>query len=834
MPLGEAPERGSTRRVRYLPLILATVLASCGDSSSTCLPDCDGDRSYDALGYVLRGSIDWETFELDAREDITVALGDSRVIELDARVAIHGIETGDGKELPFVVDKDPGGDPRTVRVDLGGTTGAEVTFVVRYSASPSSALRVGGPRDDDPNDSVVLYTDSEPDRARQWLVANDNPADRATWSVELSLSDDRDLVANGTRASDESTGTARRVRYVLDKPIPTYLMAFAAGDLAHEDAVLAGHVPFSLWHRAGLVVDAQRTFNDVETALVAFEARLGPYPWDSYAVFLAPLFSGGMENATVTFNVESSGLGNGSFSLNAHELAHHWFGDWVTMRRYEDVWVKEGMATLLAAEADRARRDRANVGRLFGRAFTFDPTDAIVDRALVGLDKYTSGPYERAAWTITQIRDVVGEDAFWASLRAVLADHALGTITGEEFVRAFPLAEPQIAQLLGALETKQPPAIAATQNGSNVTFTVTDPGGTLLAPIELTAVGTTGTVTTALLRPNMPATLAVEPGGYLAPDEADVHPFWPVSFATSGYAIVDANALPGTAEARTAFAMRSAAQQERSLGDSGLPTTNPAELAALYPTLDSTEAQLSLVFEACRTLRTLTGTASTQMQDALAPFVASPARSVFTTAYAACGTELPARMLAGEFAALAPSVTAATAGRLDYLLSFDYGAAAFPLLSQVATSAPTLALRDRAISRLASQAAGAYSAVPAADRPTWAAFFRDALGRVTSLTRFSSVWRGIVGLRDVSALPLVAPFLHRIPMDEATQVRIICDAYRLALSTPGAFAGFRTAAAPEDTLAPEARAVLADPTRCDAQRTPAPTIRTKTERESRD
>src|SRR5207245_2462397 len=130
-----------------------------------------------------------------------------------------------------------------------------------------------------------------------------------------------------------------------------------------------------------------------------------------------------------------------SFVLNAHELSHHWFGDWVTMRRYEDVWVKEGMATLLEAEAQRTRRDRANTGRLFGHDNSFSPGDAIVDPDLHGLGKYTSGPYQRAAWTITQIRALVGETAFWASLRRVLAEHALDSITGEEFVRTFPLSE---------------------------------------------------------------------------------------------------------------------------------------------------------------------------------------------------------------------------------------------------------------------------------------------------------------------------------------------------------------------------------------------------------
>jgi hypothetical protein len=176
-------------------------------------------------------------------------------------------------------------------------------------------------------------------------------------------------------------------------------------------------------------------------------------------VVLVPQYGGGMENATITFDNELSGQGVLGFGLSAHELAHQWFGDWVTMHTYDDVWVKEGMATLLAAEADRARRDRDGTGRWFGSDFNFNPDDAVVDPALTGLDKYTSGPYERAAWLMTQIRARIGDAAYWAGARKVLADHARGTITGEQFVRSFApaLDEATIARILAALPRRGAP-----------------------------------------------------------------------------------------------------------------------------------------------------------------------------------------------------------------------------------------------------------------------------------------------------------------------------------------------------------------------------------------
>jgi aminopeptidase N len=540
-------------------------------------------------------------------------------------------------------------------------------------------------------------------------------------------------------------------------------------------------------------------------------------------VVLLPGFPGGMENATITFNGETTGQGNVAFGLNAHELGHHWFGDWVTMHTYDDVWVKEGMATVLESEAQRGLRDKAALGRMFGRDKTFDPADAVVDPSLHSLDKYTSGPYQRAAWLITQIRATVGENAFWASLRQVLADHALDSVTGEQFIRAFPLDEPTVTKLLAALTTKDTVSIAVTSaavaGGTSVTLTASDPASTLIAPIGVTVVDASGAATPHTLAAGA-LTVTVPTGGYLAPDEADVHPYWPGSFtiANADYGKLRTVMRPASATAITAWTARSAAQQERELADTGLPTQVGADVTAFYPALDSTVAQRSTVFAGCFALGQLTGTAATEMQQALAPLVATPADPRFTTSYARCGTALPAA-LATELSQLVDSVTPATAGRLDYLLSFDYGDAGFAPISRLATTAPSLALRDRAISRLAAQAIGSYTPVAAADVPAWQQFFRDRLAGVTSQTRLISVWNGVLGLADVSALPLVAPLMHSVPMSDAVQLSIVCDAYALAQSTtPSAWPAFQQATMPWDGFPADVAAALADPTKCNAAR----------------
>src|SRR6187431_88682 len=110
---------------------MAAAIGACGGGdggTDTCLPECTANRSYDAIAYHLRGSLDWEVRELVAEEDITVVLGGAPVIELDARVSVEEV-SADGEALGFAHDADAG----LLRVDLGpiagdGGGGGELTF----------------------------------------------------------------------------------------------------------------------------------------------------------------------------------------------------------------------------------------------------------------------------------------------------------------------------------------------------------------------------------------------------------------------------------------------------------------------------------------------------------------------------------------------------------------------------------------------------------------------------------------------------------------------------------------------------------------------------------
>src|SRR5262249_38917257 len=143
--------------------------------------------------------------------------------------------------------------------------------------------------------------------------------------------------------------------------------------------------------------------------------------------------------------------------------------------------------------------------------------------------------------------------------------------------------------------------------GRQIVLTATDPG-TMIAPIGVTVVDTAGAATPRVFAPGAPLTVIVQTGGYLAPDEQDVHPYWPGSFTIAGadYSALRAAMRPASATAISAWTARSAAQQERALADAGLPTHAGADLTAFYPALDSFFAQRSATLAGCALLSQLT------------------------------------------------------------------------------------------------------------------------------------------------------------------------------------------------------------------------------------
>jgi aminopeptidase N len=286
----------------------------------------------------------------------------------------------------------------------------------------------------------------------QWLPCVDAPADRATLRLNLVVPRGLRVVANGRPISTHTLSGARvSHEWRLDQPAPTYTFGFAAGKF---NEVIDHHG--KPWLRY-LSTDAspaqlQQIFANTRDMLAFFEARSGvPYQGGSYTQALVERTIG---QELAGFSLMSEEYGQSVLSeprglgLIAHEFAHQWWGDSVTCKDWTHFWLNEGFATFMAAayrearfghdayvkdvEAWRARYERVRVAG-HDRSLVFPNWDLPTsdDRALV---------YQKGALVLHELRERLGDRAFWDGIRVYTRAHLGGSVVTADFQRAMEKA----------------------------------------------------------------------------------------------------------------------------------------------------------------------------------------------------------------------------------------------------------------------------------------------------------------------------------------------------------------------------------------------------------
>ena len=354
--------------------------------------------------------------------------GDELVLDTRGLV-IHSIENAEAFEL---------GQPDAIlgaplRIQLRGAVDA---VTVHYSTSPSASglqwldpLQTAGKR------SPFLYTQSQAIHARSWIPLQDTPGVRATFTATIHT-------PHGLAAA---MGAERRNgAFHMDHPVPSYLIALAAGDLAFRPLGPRSGV----YAEPALVDRAAREFDDTERMIAAVEEMYGPYRWGRYDLLvLPPSFPfGGMENPCLTFTTPTILAGDKSLvSLVAHELAHSWSGNLVTNATWSDFWLNEGFTVYLERRIlekvyGREREEMEAVlarGELEREMAGLPAGDCVLHLDLTGRDPddgCTLVPYEKGALLLRTIEQAVGRPRFDGFLRSYFDHFAFRSITTAEFL----------------------------------------------------------------------------------------------------------------------------------------------------------------------------------------------------------------------------------------------------------------------------------------------------------------------------------------------------------------------------------------------------------------
>jgi cytosol alanyl aminopeptidase len=438
-----------------LILALAALLAAEPTPPTLRLGDAARPARYDAELTIVPTSPAFDgriAIEVVARETLPVLWLNANGLVLKTARAVH-----DGREIParvVNVPKDFVGlafDPPLP----AGTSRVEIT----YSGTISSTEPGGADRQKDGDDWYV-FTQFEAVDARRVFPCFDEPSFKAPWKLALTVRGSDVALGNAPAVAEEVTADGmKRVTFAETKPLPSYTVAFAVGPFDIVDAGKGGAgAPIRIITPRGKAGQARWAAEISEPILRGLETYFGsPYPYEKLDLIAVPLKGGAMENpGLITFGSrlllsppESDSIQRrrSLARVTAHEFAHLWFGDLVTMAWWDDLWLNESFASWMEARGVEAWRPDFRVAerRTSRRDFAMS-ADSLqtarkirnpiasnddIENAFDGAITYTKG-----SQVIRMFERWIGEEAFLKGVRRYLTKHAHGNATVVDFLGA--------------------------------------------------------------------------------------------------------------------------------------------------------------------------------------------------------------------------------------------------------------------------------------------------------------------------------------------------------------------------------------------------------------
>jgi len=442
-----------TRRLFFLIAVACLAGPLAGQDNTERIVNERDSRSHDfdlLHQRIELRDFDWDSLGFSGRVTTTLrALRpgfDSVVLDAGELLRVDAVSTAGGKTpLRWVQVR----DTLVVFLDRVRAIGDTVGLAVEYRGRVRNGRGLTFIEADSlpPYRPRQIWSQGEAMDNHLWFPTYDFPNDKATWEMAVTVPAGFTAVSNGILVTDRTSRDGRRtMRWHQDRPASTYLVSLVVAPLVRlVDRWRGRPVEYYVYREDSA---RARALFDVTPDMIEVFSRLTgvDYPWPRYAQTTVADFFGGMENVGATTLVDwiptrAAYADRPWFRhiLIPHELAHQWFGDYVTTANWANMWLNEGFAEFLPGQYWGQR-----LGAHAMEEYYLDEYEQFMQidarRRMPLASQGSNNIYPKGALVLRMLQQHLGDERFWAGVKRYLTDHALGVATSDDLRQAFRAA----------------------------------------------------------------------------------------------------------------------------------------------------------------------------------------------------------------------------------------------------------------------------------------------------------------------------------------------------------------------------------------------------------
>lgn len=289
-----------------------------------------------------------------------------------------------------------------------------------------------------------VWTQGQGKYTSNWLPSFDDMNEKVEFDVSITFPKDYEVVANGKLIKTEEKDSMKTWYYDMVNPMSSYLLALVAGKYHKKTEYSKSGIPIELYYYPEDSLKFEPTYRYTKKIFDFLEEEIGvPYPWQNYKqIPVKDFMYAGMENTTATIFSDTYVIDSISFidknyvNVNAHELAHQWFGDLVTEESGTHHWLHEGFATYYALLAEK---------EIFGNDYyywkLYQSSQQLIALSEQGQGESLLNPkassltfYEKGAWALQILRQIVGDEFFKIAVKDYLEKNQFKNVNTDDFI----------------------------------------------------------------------------------------------------------------------------------------------------------------------------------------------------------------------------------------------------------------------------------------------------------------------------------------------------------------------------------------------------------------